>query len=196
MNFRNGSEAFVCTSLICFNIFRLLLSQRRTATSLSRQCGNAFGQAGGRIFNAAHCGEAPFVKRIHLLSPTTTKSVCRNLLRCACHHEAEHIKLTRSFDPRGTRRADAQLAHAECNFMDTHVSSPQRSRTTTLSFSWYQSSPRNFIPGECGEGLFQHVADVPLPFFLLLSRSAPMPHCNKSFKAVRRWAQSLGGQQT
>ena len=52
----------------------------------------------------------------------------------ACHHEAELIKLTRSFDLRGTRRADAQLAHAECNFMDMHVSSPQRSRTTTLSF--------------------------------------------------------------
>ena len=158
-----------------------------------RQCIRASGRADfqcGPLWRSTGCQtNTPALSHNQIGMPQLTSMI-------ACHHEAEHYKLTRSFDPRGTRRADAQLAHAECNFMDMHVSSPQRSRTTTLSFSWYQSSPRNFIPGECGEGLFQHVADVPLPFFLLLSRSAPMPHCNKSFKEVRRWAQSLGGQQT
>jgi hypothetical protein len=150
-----------------------------------RQCIRASGRADfqcGPLWRSTGCQtNTPALSHNQIGMPQLTSMI-------ACHHEAEHYKLTRSFDPRGTRRADAQLAHAECNFMDMHVSSPQRSRTTTLSFSWYQSSPRNFIPGECGEGLFQHVADVPLPFSY---SSADRPQCRTATSLSRQCGDGL-----
>jgi hypothetical protein len=59
--------------------------------------------------------------------------------------------------------------------------------TTTPFFSWYQSSPRNFIPGECGEGLFQHVADVPLPF----PTPQPIGQCRTATSLSRQCGDGL-----
>ena len=109
----------------------------------------------------------------------------------ACHHEADYIQLTRSFDSRGTRRADAQLAHAECNF----VSFPQRSlEPRHFSFRGIKA-PRKTFSGSVVRPVSTSLTCLS-PFPYSSADRPSLPHRNKSFKAVRRWAQPLGGQQT
>ena len=110
----------------------------------------------------------------------------------ACHHEADYIQLTRSFDPRGTRRADAQLAHAECNF----VSFPQRSlEPRHFSFRGIKA-PRKTFSGSVVRPVSTSLTCLS-PFSLLLSRSVLIAAPQQVFQGsaamgpTARWSTNI-----